>query len=61
MPCNVVQGLPGETSQGNENHRPVLPLCDRQTGFKRMVQENANGEKHNRQHYEENEAKLASD
>ena len=25
-----------------------------------MVQENANGEKHNRQHYEENEAKLTS-
>ena len=26
-----------------------------------MVQENANGEKDNRQHYEENEAKLTSD
>ena len=26
-----------------------------------MVQENANGEKHNRQHYEENDAKLTSD
>ena len=24
MPCNVVQGLPGETMRGNENHRPVL-------------------------------------
>jgi len=27
MPCNAVQGLPGEMSRGNENHRPVLPLC----------------------------------
>ena len=29
MLCNAIQALPGETSRGNENHRPVLPLCDR--------------------------------
>ena len=43
-PVMPVQGLPGEASRGNENHRPDLPLCDRQTGFKRMAQENANRE-----------------
>jgi len=58
---HVVQTISGEATKRKEEKRSVLPLCHRQAGFKRLVQENPNGKEHHKHNHEKHEKELAAE
>ena len=61
MPRHVVQTISEEATKRNAEKRSVLPYCHRKASFKHLVQENPNGQEHDKHNHEEHERELTAE
>ena len=59
-PPHVVQTISDEATKRNAERRSVLPYCHRKASFKHLVQENPNGQEHDKHNHEEHERVLTA-